>query len=378
MELLLILIYVSLCVAIFKIFRIPVNEWSLSTAALGGIIGLGLLLLFMNYNHPYTKNARIFFSVTPVLPGVAGRVTEVPVEPNAQLKAGDILFRIDPSPYQYAVEKKQAELAEAEQLVQQLQSSLDQANAGADRARAQLELAQQTFDRQETLFEQKVVAQAALDTAFRNLEASRQTLAGAEAAAERARLAFNSNIDGVNTTVARITAELRSAEFDLAHTVTRAPGPGFVTQVGLRPGMYTMPVPLRPAMVFVNTGPRDATLIAGFQQNSLQRVKVGDEAEVAYDAVPGRVFKARVRHVIDAIPDGQLQPTGVLQDVGLPSGGRVLAVIDVEEDLSAYQIPRGAAAQVAIYTEHVPHLSLLRKILLRMRSWENFVFTEGH
>jgi multidrug resistance efflux pump len=139
-----------------------------------------------------------------------------------------------------------------------------------------------------------------------------------------------------------------------------------------------MPVPLRPAMVFVNTGPRDATLIAGFQQNSLQRVKVGDEAEVAYDAVPGRVFKARVRHVIDAIPDGQLQPTGVLQDVGLPSGGRVLAVIDVEEDLSTYQIPRGAAAQVAIYTEHVPHLSLLRKILLRMRSWENFVFTEGH
>jgi multidrug resistance efflux pump len=378
MELLLILIYVSLCVTIFKVFRIPVNEWSLSTAALGGIIGLGLLLLFMNYNHPYTKNARIYFSVTPVLPGVAGRVTEVPVEPNALLKAGDILFRIDPSPYQYAVEKKQAELAEAEQLVQQLQSSLDQANAGADRARAQLELSQQTFDRQQTLFEQKVVAQAALDTAFRNLEASRQTLAGAEAAAERARLAFNSNIDGVNTTVARITAELRSAEFDLAQTVTRAPGPGFVTQVGLRPGMYTMPVPLRPAMVFVNTGPEDTALTAAFQQNSLQRVKPGDEAEVAYDAVPGRVFKARVRHVVDAIADGQLQPTGMLQDPGLPAGGRAMAVIDVEEDLSAYQIPRGAAAQVAIYTEHVHHLSLLRKILLRMRSWENFVFTEGH
>jgi multidrug resistance efflux pump len=378
MELLLILIYVSLCVTIFKVFRIPVNEWSLSTAALGGIIGLGLLLLFMNYNHPYTKNARIYFSVTPVLPGVAGRVTEVPVEPNALLKAGDILFRIDPSPYQYAVEKKQAELAEAEQLVQQLQSSLDQANAGADRARAQLELSQQTFDRQQTLFEQKVVAQAALDTAFRNLEASRQTLAGAEAAAERARLAFNSNIDGVNTTVARITAELRSAEFDLAQTVTRAPGPGFVTQVGLRPGMYTMPVPLRPAMVFVNTGPEDTALTAAFQQNSLQRVKPGDEAEVAYDAVPGRVFKARVRHVVDAIADGQLQPTGMLQDPALPAGGRAMAVIDVEEDLSAYQIPRGAAAQVAIYTEHVHHLSLLRKILLRMRSWENFVFTEGH
>jgi multidrug resistance efflux pump len=142
--------------------------------------------------------------------------------------------------------------------------------------------------------------------------------------------------------------------------------------------MYTMPVPLRPAMVFVNTGPEDTALTAAFQQNSLQRVKPGDEAEVAYDAVPGRVFKARVRHVVDAIADGQLQPTGMLQDPALPAGGRAMAVIDVEEDLSAYQIPRGAAAQVAIYTEHVHHLSLLRKILLRMRSWQNFVFTEGH
>lgn len=378
MELLLILIYVALCVVIFKLFRIPVNEWSLSTAALGGIVGLALLLLFMNYNHPYTKNARIYFSVTPVLPGVAGRVMEVPVQANTLLKAGDVLFRIDPRPYEYAVQKKEAELAEAEQMVQQLKSSLDQATAGADRAKAQLELAQQTFDRQQTLFEQNVVAQAALDTAFRNLEASRQTLTGAEAAAERARLAFNSNIDGVNTTVARLTAELRSAKFDLEQTVTKAPGPGFVTQVGLRPGMYTMPVPLRPAMVFVNTGPNDSVLTAAFQQNSLQRVKAGDEAEVAYDAVPGRVFKARVRHVVDAIADGQLQPTGMLQDAATPAGGRAFAVIDVEEDLSAYQIPRGAAAQVAIYTEHVHHLSLLRKILLRMRSWENYVFTEGH
>ena len=72
MELLLILIYVSICYAIFKIFRIPVNQWSLATAALGGIIGIALLLLIMNYNHPFTTNARIYFAVTPVLPAVQG------------------------------------------------------------------------------------------------------------------------------------------------------------------------------------------------------------------------------------------------------------------------------------------------------------------
>ena len=78
MELLLILIYVSICYAVFKIFRIPVNQWSLATAALGGIIGIVLLLLIMNYNHPFTTNARIYFSVTPVLPSVRGRVIDVP------------------------------------------------------------------------------------------------------------------------------------------------------------------------------------------------------------------------------------------------------------------------------------------------------------
>ena len=106
MELLLILIYVSICYAVFKIFRIPVNQWSLATAALGGIIGIALLLLIMNYNHPFTTNARIYFAVTPVFPSVRGRVIEVPVQPNAPLKEGDVLFRIDPKPYEFVVDQK--------------------------------------------------------------------------------------------------------------------------------------------------------------------------------------------------------------------------------------------------------------------------------
>src|SRR5499426_3703817 len=112
MELLLILIYVTICYAIFKIFRIPVNQWSLATAALGGIIGISLILLVMNYNHPFTDNARIYFAVTPVLPSVRGRVIEVPVQTNKPLKQGDVLFRVDPKPYQYIVDQKRAMLAE--------------------------------------------------------------------------------------------------------------------------------------------------------------------------------------------------------------------------------------------------------------------------
>ena len=134
MELLLALIYVSFCIAIFKIFRIPVNQWSLSTAVLGGIIGISLTLLVMNYNHPFTANARIYFAVTPILPTVKGRVVEVPVQANAPLKEGDVLFRLDPKPFEYVVAQEKAALAEAEQSVKQLKASFDQAAAQAESA----------------------------------------------------------------------------------------------------------------------------------------------------------------------------------------------------------------------------------------------------
>jgi len=379
MELLLVLIYVSICYVIFKIFRIPVNQWSLATATLGGILGIAFILLVMNYNHPFTKNARIYFTVTPVLPSVKGRVTEVPVQPNTPLKEGDVLFRIDPAPYRYVVDQKKAALAEAEQNVMQLKAALDQATAGKEKAQAQFDLAQQNYDRQVELFQKNIIARATLDTFTRNLETAKQSLTGAKAEEEQARLAYSSNIEGVNTTVARLRAELADAQFDLDQTVTRAAGPGFVTQVSLRPGMYAIPTQLRTAMLFVNTGERDQELGAAFQQNSLQRVVAGDEAEVAFDAVPGRVFKGKVRVVVDAIAAGQLATSSALVEPETrTTAGRALAILDVTDDMSGYNIPIGSAAQAAIYTHHWHHVSLIRKILLRMRSWQNYVFLEGH
>jgi multidrug resistance efflux pump len=379
MELLLILIYVSICIVIFKLFSIPVNQWSLSTAVLGGIVGIALLLLTMNYNHPFTTNARIYFPVTPILATVKGRVVEVPVQANTPLKEGDVLFRIDPKPFQYVVDAKKAALAEADQLVDQLKASLDQATAAVGKADAQLQLTQQNYDRQAELFAKDVIARAALETATRNLDAAKQTLAGAKAEEERARLAYKSEIGGVNTTVATRRAELADAEFDLDQTTTRAAGPGFVTQVSLRPGMYLIPAQLRTAMLFVNTAKTDQELGAAFDQNAMQRVVAGSDAEVAFDAVPGRVFKAKVRSVVDAIAAGQLiSALTLIEPETRTTAGRAVTIIDVTDDVSDYQIPLGATAQVAIYSEHWHHLSLLRKILLRMRSWQNYVFLEGH
>ena len=384
MELLLILTYTAICVAIFKIFSIPVNKWTLPTAVLGGIFLIGFIMLVMNYNHPFTKNARIYFATTPIIADIKGRVVEVPVKPNELLKTGDVLFRLDPNHYEFEVAQRRAALAEAEQNVLQLKSALDSALAASEAATAQRDTAKKAFDRYNEGNENARLAGRPLPFSVADVENRRGAYLAADgsreaavARAEQARIVYQSQIDGVHTSVARLRADLKDAEYNLELTTVRAPGAGFVTQVALRPGMFVVPAPFKPAMVFVNLD--DRSLAAGFQQNALQRVRPGDEAEVAFDGVPGRVFKARVRNVLDAIATGQLQAGGILQDMGERApGGRAVALIDITEDTSAYNLPGGAAAQVALYTPHWHHFAIIRRILLRMRSWQNYVFLEGH
>lgn len=384
MELLLILTYTAICIAIFKIFQIPVNKWTLPTAALGGIFLIGFILVAMNYNHPFTSNARIYFVTTPIMPDVRGRVIEVPVTPNTPLRDGDVLFRIDPAPYAIEVTRRRAALAEVGQNVTQLKAAQDAAQSVVAEATAQRNTARDAYNRFQSANENARLGGRPMPFSVADVENRRGVYLAAEAAtqaavarAEQARAAYESQIDGVHTSVARMRAELRDAELDLEMTTVRAPGPGFVSQVGLRPGMYVIPAPLRPVMVFVHDD--DKTLAAAFRQNALLRVTAGDEAEVAFDAIPGTIFKGRVNKVLDAIAPGQLQPAGALQDMGDPlPGGRAVAIIDLDEPLADLKLPGGAAAQVALYTPYWHHFAIIRRVLLRMRSWENYIFSEGH
>jgi len=285
---------------------------------------------------------------------------------------------VDERNHLFHVRDRLHNFAEAEQNVEELKASLDQAKAATERANSEVKLAQENYDRQSELFSKKVIAQVTLDTYTRNLETAKQSHTAAQAAEERARLAFSSQIGGVNTQVAQLQAELNDAQFNLDQTVAQAPADGFVTQVALEPGVYAVPLPFKPAMTFVNTSPNATALGAAFQQNALQRVRAGDEAEIAFQAVPGRVFQGKVRILLDAIASGQMQASGILQDFRGPSGeSRGMSLIDVLDDISPYQIPVGSAADVAIYTDHVKELSLLRKILLRMQSWKNYIFLES-
>lgn len=382
MDLLLILTYTAIAYAIFKIFKIPVNKWTLPTAALGGIVLIAGLILLMSYNHPFTTDARIYFTTTPVLPTVRGRVVEVPVSSNVPLKKDDVLFRIDPRPFEYAVEAKRAALAEAKQNVLELGAALGAANSAVAEASAGRDRAKQAFDRSNDANEAARKAGRPLPITELQVENQRGVYLGAEAAvmtalarAEQARIAYESEIGGVNPTVARLQAELRDAEYELDQTTVRAPADGYVTQLFLRPGVMAVPLPLRPVMVYVNS--EDMVLGAAFIENSLQRVIVGDEAEIAFKAVPGRIFKGRVKELVNVIAQGELQPTGALVDPSAPERRRpalALAIIEIVEDISAYQLPGGISAEVAIYTDHFHHVGVLRRVLLRMSSWLNYVF----
>ncbi len=377
MDLLIILIYAALAYVVFRLFKIPVNGFTLLTAALGGIALLGALVLGMNYNHPFTSQARFYFTTTPIIPAVSGVVIDVPVQPRTKLKAGDVLFRIDPKPFAYAVEVKEAALADAVQATAQLQAAADTAKRKFESAQAARDGAKDIYDRAAKLIASGTIAQAQFEKAKSEYQAANASAQAAEAEATRARLDAEANLRGVNTEVARIQAELETARFNLEQSVVRAPTDGSVAQMFLRPGMYAASMPLRPVMVFMPDEP--PVFAAAFLQNSAQRIEEGAEAEVILPAVPGRFFKAKIESVGAYIPQGQLQPSGNLVDPEQVKGqGRMLVGLKFTEDLSRYQIVPGSTGEVAVYTHHMHHLAMLRKVLLRMKSWLNYLFGDGH
>jgi multidrug resistance efflux pump len=377
MDLLLILTYAAFAYAAFKIFRIPVNGFTLLTAALGGAALLGALLLGMNYNHPFTSQARFYFTTTPIIPGVSGTVIEVHAQPNTKLKAGDVLFRIDPEPFKNAVKAKEASLADAEQATSQLRAAADTAQQQYQSALAGRAGVKDVYDRATKLIASGSISQAQFEKAKNDFLAADASAQAAKAEAERAKLQADAVLRGVNTEVARLQAELDTAKFNLEQTVVRAPTDGTVIQNFLRRGMYAASMPLRPVMIFMHDEP--PVFAGAFLQNSAQRIEQASEAEVILPAVPGRFFKAKVESVGAYIPQGQLQPSGNLIDPEQIKGqGRMIVVIKITDDLSKYQIVPGSSGQVAIYTDHMHHLAIMRKVLLRMKSWTNYLFGDGH
>lgn len=375
MDLLLILTYAALCITIFKVFNIPLNKWTVPTAVLGGVVLIGTLILLMNFNHPFTQIGNQIFSSTPIVSGVRGKVIEVPVEANKPLQQGDILFRIDPIPYQAEVAKLEAQIKEASQGALGLESKLQAAKASEVQAIAERDKAQREFSRYQRGYDKGAFTEQQLDTRRQAYKAAQAAVESAAAGVEQADLALDSVIGGENTTVARLLADLRKAEFDLEQTVVRAPTDGFATQLALRPGVMAVPLPLAPVMTFVHTEEKIYT--AAFRQNSLQRLKPGFEAEFLFRALPGKVFKGEVIEVLPAIGESQFQARGsLLGTETLRTSGRVFVTLKITDDLTEYQLPLGTAVEVAVYSDRFSHVSIMRKVLIRMKSWQNYLYLD--
>jgi hypothetical protein len=148
--------------------------------------------------------------------------------------------------------------------------------------------------------------------------------------------------------------------------------------VSVRPGVMAASIPLRPVMVFI---PLEERITLGwFRQNSMLRLKPGYAAEVAFDGIPGQVFSATVLEVLPAMAEGQLPVSGTLANGATQQNrvpGRIavkLLITDAEFEPYRDEIPGGAFGQAAIYSEHMHHLAVMRKVLLRMASWMSYLF----
>ena len=342
MDLLLILTYTAICVGIFKIFKIPLNKWTVPTAVLGGIFIIGALIVLMNYNHPYSELARNYYVSTPVVPLVKGRVTEVPVKANQPVKQGDVLFRLDAVPFQEKVASLTARLASNKDFLKALDARLRSASLDRDRAQ---ELMRRGIGKQRDLD----VTQANVDDIV-------------------------AQIDQQKASLDDLSAQLNIAKYELAQTVVYAPSDGHVVQLALRPGMIATPFMYRPVMTFIHQN--DTAYVGWFWQNSMQRLKAGDEAEVVIDGAPGRIFKGKVEAIIPAIASGNVQANAPLVDQSsAQQPGRLPVLIRITDpDWAQYQVIAGSSGQAAIYTDHMHHVAIMRKILLRMGSWLNYLF----
>ncbi|HDY7621792.1 TPA: HlyD family secretion protein [Vibrio vulnificus] len=375
MDLLLILTYTALCIAIFKIFKIPLNKWTVPTAVLGGVVLIGTLILLMNYNHPFTQLGNQVYSTTPIVSGVRGRVIEVPVQANQPLKQGDVLFRIDPIPFEAEVAKLEAKVKEASQGALGLESTLKEAEAAVIKAIAERDKAKREYERYKRGYEKGAFTEQQMDTTRQAFKAAQAALEVAQSKQEQAQIALDSEVGGENTQVAQLLAELRKAQFDLEQTVVRAPTDGYVTQLALRPGVMSVPLPLAPVMTFVHSEEKIYT--AAFRQNSLQRLQPGFEAEFMFRALPGKVFKGEVSEVLPAIGESQFQARGALLGTeALRTSGRVFATLRITDDLSEYHLPMGTAVEVAVYSDSFTHVSIMRKVLIRMKSWQNYLYLD--
>ena len=406
MEIILLGIYAAIVWFIFiKMKWLPWNTGTQVIVIIIPIVGLTALILLLNVVAPSSADVRVIKYVINIVPQVRGRVTEVPVEGNRLVHKGDVLFKIDPTPYELTVRSLEAQLvgtqASSKELNEQLagavgkvsesRAAIQQADAQIPQVQAKLDLARMRVSQNRELVASGAGDKFALERAESDakdlgaqLDAARSMAAQARAsevqasAAERQiRQRMAGTFDNEYAPVAQIRAQLENAKWELSQTTVVAPTSGYATNVQLRPGSFTTAFPLTPAITFVE---ETYQVIALYGQNELRDVEPGNEAEFNLNAYPGRIIKATVDSIVWAQGQGQVPNSTQLPTTSygpMPPGRFPVKLRVAERDADLF-LPAGAVGHGAIYTDHVEAIHILRKIILRVGAKLDYLILKLH
>jgi multidrug resistance efflux pump len=302
----------------------------------------------MNIVAPSTTDVRAQNYVIPIVPRVTGQVTEVPIEPNRPIKKGDLLFKIDPVPFEAAEKAAEATLRGAK----------DQLNNATNKKASltpRIDLAKKRVEQFTQLAATGAGKRADLEQAQSDLGNLQSEFLAADATESQAR-----------AQISKSEADLINAKFDLDGTKYLAPANGRVANLALRPGVRATQFATMPVMSFIEED--DPWLLAFFRQNELRYVEAGDEAEIYMMQYPGRIIKCVVDSILWATAQGQMPISGNLQNtlpVAAPEQRIAVRLVLAPKDRDLF-LAAGARGGGAIYTEHGKIIHIIRKVFLRV------------
>jgi len=353
----------------------PVRKWTL--IVLGACVVLFFWYLRADRVTPYTTQARVHALVVPVAPQVSGTVTDVFVDNNEIVTTGQELFQLDDNSYQLAVRTAEANMQTARQATGASTAGVDAAEASVESARASVVRSEQDAVRLRRIKEQDpgAISDRRVEQAEASLSVSISRLAAAQANVEKAKQDLGEEGDN-NARILEAQAALDQANLDLARTMVRAPADGLLTDVRVDRGSFAATG--APQMTFI--GVHDVWVQADFTENNLGHMEPGDDVEIVFDALPGRVFSGKVRSAgfgvdIDSAPLGSL-PTIENNRQWLRDAQRFPVQIDFQlRDAADRQAVRvGAQASVITYTGNHWLFNITGKLYIRVVSILSYAF----
>lgn len=263
------------------------------------IVGIAAYFYFAGGRYETTDDAYVNAARVTISTNVPGRVVELRVRDNQRVKEGDLLFRIDPRPFELKVAEARARLANAKLQVEALKATYRQKQSELRSAEDTLTYEKRESERQSRLLASGISSQAQVDRAVHAREAAAQAVAAAqqEIASVAANLGGNPAIDpDQHPSVQQAKAELDRAELDLSYTTITAPVDGVVTQVEkLQVGDSVNAA----SPVFALVATHDLWVEANFKEVQLARMREGQPATVEIDTYGDRTFKG---HVVSLSP----------------------------------------------------------------------------